>query len=191
MIFLYDLLNTQSLGDQTGIGVPSARLMIQPATIRIATPTMIMASWAGVLSSPRLTMSTVAPAGGCEARNKSSAAPRSARESAAAPARASVTPSCTRRRVPHNAPVKRQAVAAEHETKQSIYPQADLSQCPSSTVAKRPIALTTVQRPNSAIHPTTSIMASLYLPHAQDGSFPVSVSPGRCRPLAPFQSCPG
>jgi hypothetical protein len=54
---------------------------------------MIIAISLGFVSKPRLTMSTVAPAGECETRKRSRAAPVSASESAAAPIRGGVNPS--------------------------------------------------------------------------------------------------
>jgi hypothetical protein len=81
------------LADQTGIGTPSARFIAQPTTVRITTPTISIAISSGVCKSPRLTIKVVAPVGGCEERRRSSTAPVSATESAAAPVRASVTPS--------------------------------------------------------------------------------------------------
>jgi hypothetical protein len=88
------LTDAQSLADQTGIGTPAIRLIVHPTTVRITTPIATASNSAGLCNSPRLTMSTVAPAGGCEDRKRSRTAPVTAVESVAAPTRARVTPSC-------------------------------------------------------------------------------------------------
>jgi hypothetical protein len=89
------LTDAQSLADQTGIGMPAIRLIVHPTTVRITTPIATASNSDGLCNSPRLTMSTVAPAGGCEDRKRSRTAPVTAVESVAAPTRARVTPSCS------------------------------------------------------------------------------------------------
>src|SRR5215208_3555013 len=88
------LPSAQSLADQTGIGTPAIRLIAHPTMVRITTPMATTSNSDGLCNSPRLTMSTVAPAGGCEARRRSRIPPVSAVESVAAPTRARVIPSC-------------------------------------------------------------------------------------------------
>jgi hypothetical protein len=80
---------------QTGTGIPAARLMIHAMAVSSKTPSISISISSGVCRIPRLTMSTEAPAGGCEDFKRSKTAPVNAIESAAAPMRARVTPSCS------------------------------------------------------------------------------------------------
>jgi hypothetical protein len=68
--------------------------MSHATTVSIKTPSIGIIISIGACNSPRLTMSTEAPTGGCEDFKRSKTAPVNAIESAAAPIRARVTPSC-------------------------------------------------------------------------------------------------
>src|SRR5215212_7381744 len=74
-----------------GTGIPAARLLTWPTKVRMTTPAISAAISGGVCRNPRLTISVVAPVGGCEKFKRRSTAPVSARESEAAPIRADVT----------------------------------------------------------------------------------------------------